>query len=211
TATPTTIHHCRWQGCSFASSDILEFRNHNRTQHRDESTIIPSRKGKSSSSKDPLICEVPGCGYSPKYRRLLIDHQNAHKGLRAHKCCFCEYNSSYFGDIRKHMIKKHPDLAQEIKLSKLKLKQNGGLIGKKTTKKYRVDEMGNKIETKSRKSSSSQQANDIDPNGGGKGRKRNYNRKNSKKNKKDQDSSMTLNATTANAATTLTLPGGLTL
>ncbi|KPM07596.1 hypothetical protein QR98_0060940, partial [Sarcoptes scabiei] len=211
----STIHHCRWQGCNFSSSDILEFRNHNRTQHRDESTIIPSRKGKSSASKEPLICEVPGCGYAPKYRRLLIDHQNAHKGLRAHKCCFCEYNSSYFGDIRKHMIKKHPDLAQEIKLSKLKLKQNG-LDGKGSKSKRDINQKMSSDGIKAKKSSVNEMG--VESN---KSRKRNYSRK-SKKNKKDEITSSTslqqivgtnTFATTndLNKTTTLALAPGLTI
>lgn len=196
-----TVHVCRWQDCSFSSSDILEFRNHNRTQHRDESTIIPSRKGKSSSPKEPLICEVPGCGYSPKYRRLLIDHQNAHKGLRAHKCCFCEYNSSYFGDIRKHMIKKHPDLAQEIKLSKLKLKQNG-LDGKNSKlSKREIDELSHKMATEAVKA---KKGTTCLPDSNGKEvkpKRRSYTKK--KKSKKGENATpVTVQTTTPTMATT---------
>lgn len=183
------VHHCRWHGCGFSSLDILEFRNHNRSQHRDESTIIPSRKGKSAAPKEPLVCEVPGCGYSPKYRRLLIDHQNAHKGLRAHKCCFCEYNSSYFGDIRKHMIKKHPGLAQEIKLSKLKLKQNGieGKGGKLT--RAELDELAGTVSPKTPKAKKKQQMSPMGDSGSdnGSGKKRQYAKKSKKQKKADAE------------------------
>lgn len=190
----TNLHKCRYPGCSFACADILEFRNHNRAQHRDESTIIPPRKGKAANSKEPLVCEVPGCGYSPKYRRLLIDHQNAHKGLRAHKCCFCEYNSSYFGDIRKHMIKKHPDLAQEIKLTKLKLKQNG-VEGKNTKlSKQDIDEINQRVSDTTKSSKKAGAAN------GGTKRKAPA-KKSSKKSKKDATAPTQLDQTMASTTT----------
>lgn len=117
-----TVHHCRRQGCDFSSLDVLEFLDHNRSQHRDKSLIVPRGKGKSRAPKTPLVCEV--CGYVPKSLRLLTDHQNGrHNGLRAHKCCFCEYDSAYYGDIRTHMNFKHSDLVQEIKIAKEKKKQ----------------------------------------------------------------------------------------
>lgn len=170
----TILYHCRAPNCGFMATDVLEFRNHNRSEHRDESTIIPPRKGsKANPNKEVLMCEVPGCGYTPKYRRLLIDHQNAHKGLRAHKCCFCDYNSSYFGDIRKHMMKKHPDLNQEIKSSKAKLKEQMLAEGK-TLKSARE----RKREARQARQAASVEGNSSNPDGTPKKRRRNRKKKN---------------------------------
>ncbi len=129
----TNSFKCLWPECDYNNEDSIEFEKHSRTHG--------PKKRRISSEKGEVMCCWPGCGYKTKYSRLLRDHQNAHNGIRHHKCNHCNYNSSYFGDIRRHMSKNHSLIFEEIKRNrKLKQMETKNKSKKNTKNQLFIDE-----------------------------------------------------------------------